>query len=99
MLRSVQQHLWDRWEPDSNNKNENIKYLLTSDCTMQVRDLYCNGSIDQIYVYQAVNDGSKKISWIRTSNVRPNPDKPITYALTADCAVLDYAQTILLPVR
>ncbi|WP_297958948.1 dockerin type I repeat-containing protein [uncultured Ruminococcus sp.] len=87
----------DKWEPDSNNRYENIKYLLTSDCTMQVPDLYDDGSIDKIYVYQAVKDGTEKISWIRTSDVRPDPDEPTTCTLTADCAVLDNAQTILLP--
>ena len=83
--------LGDNWEPDSNNKYENIKYLLTSDCTMQVSDLYDDGSIDKIYVYQAVKDGYEKISWIRTSKAEPT-----SYTLTADCAVLDNAQTILL---
>ena len=83
--------LGDRWEPDYNNKYENIKYLLTSDCTMQVPDLYDDGSIDKIYVYQAVKDGYEKISWIRTSKAEPT-----SYTLTADCAVLDNAQTILL---
>ena len=87
----------DIWEPDGNNKYENIKYLLTSDCTMQVPDLYEDGSIDMIYVYQAVKDGNEKISWTRTSSVRPDPDEPVSYTLTADCAVLDDAQTVLLP--
>jgi hypothetical protein len=87
----------DKWEAESNNGYENIKYLLTSDCTMQVPDLYDDGSIDKISVYQAVKDGSEKISWIRTSGARPDPDEPATYTLTADCAVLDDAQTILLP--
>ncbi|SHM63918.1 dockerin type I repeat-containing protein [Ruminococcus flavefaciens] len=87
----------DKWEPDSNNKYENIKYLLTSDCTMQVPDLYDDGSIDKIYLYQAVQDGIEKISWIRTSHVRPDPDEPTSYTLTADCAVLNNAKTILLP--
>ena len=87
----------DKWEPDSNNIYENIEYLLTSDCTMQVPDLYDDGSVDKICVYQAVKDGNEKISWIRTSSVRPDPDEPTSYTLTADCAVLDDAQTILLP--
>ena len=86
----------DRWEPNSTNKNEIIKPILTSDCTMQVRDMYCDGSVDQIYVYQAVQDGTEKISWTRTSGARPDPDEPTTYTMTADCAVLDNAQTILL---
>jgi hypothetical protein len=84
--------LGDKWEPDGNNKYENIKYLLTSDCTMQVPDLYDDGSIDKIYVYQAVKDGNEKISWIRTSKA-----EPISYTLTANCAILNNAQTILLP--
>ena len=86
----------DKWEPDSNNKYENIKYLLTSDCTMQARDMYDDGSVDIMYVYQAVKDGTEKISWTRTSSARPDPDEPTTCTLTADCAVLDNAQTILL---
>ncbi|WP_294754355.1 dockerin type I repeat-containing protein [uncultured Ruminococcus sp.] len=86
----------DRWESESSNKNENIKPLMISDCTMQVRDMYCDGSIDQIYVYQAVKDGKEKISLTRTSSARPTPEEPKTYSLTADCVVLDDAQTILL---
>ena len=94
-LRRIEQ-FGDRWELDSKNKYENIKPLLSSDCTMQVRDLYCDGSIDQIYVYQAVKDGNEKISWTRTSSVRSDSDEPTSFTLTADCAVLDNAQTILL---
>ena len=86
----------DRWEPNSTNKNEILKPILSSDCTMQVRDMYCDGSIDNIYVYQAVKDGNEKISWTRTSSVRAYPDEPTTYTMTADCAVLDNAQTVLL---
>ena len=86
----------DRWEPDSNNKYENIKYLLTSDCTMQARDMYDDGSVDIMYVYQAEKDGYEKISWTRTSQMRPDQQEPTPYTLTADCAVLDNAQTILL---
>ena len=86
----------DRWEPNSTNKNEILNPILSSDCTMQVRDMYCDGSIDNIYVYQAVKDGNEKISWTRTSSVRAYPDEPTTYTMTADCAVLDNAQTVLL---
>ena len=89
--------LGDKWEPASTNKYENIKNLLSSDCTMQVPDLYDDGSVDKIYVYQAVKDGYEKISWTRTSSARPNPEEQTTYTLTADCVVLDDAQTILLP--
>ena len=84
----------DRWEPNSTNKNEILKPILSSDCTMQVRDMYCDGSIDKIYVYQAVNDGNEKISWTRTSSARP--DESMTYTLTADCAVFDNARSVLL---
>ena len=94
--RTIEQ-FGDRWEPNSTNKNEIIKPILSSDCTMQVRDMYCDGSIDNIYVYQAVKDGNEKISWTRTSTIRPNPDEPTSYTITADCAVLDNAQTVLLP--
>ena len=86
----------DKWEPDSTNKYENIRYLLSSDCTMQVPDLYDDGSIDKIYVYQAVQDGSEQISWTRTYNISPNPDELKTFTLTADCAVINNAQNILL---
>ena len=86
----------DRWEPDSTNKNEIIKPILTSDCTMQVRDMYCDGSIDQIYVYQAVKDGTEKVSLTRTSNSRPDTEETKTYTLTADCAVFDNARSVLL---
>ncbi|HQM02598.1 MAG TPA: dockerin type I domain-containing protein [Ruminococcus flavefaciens] len=84
----------DRWESNSTNKNEILKPILSSDCTMQVRDMYCDGSIDKIYVYQAVNDGNEKISWTRTSSARP--DESMTYTLTADCAVFDNARSVLL---
>lgn len=94
--RTIEQ-FGDRWEPNSTNKNEILKPILSSDCTMQVRDLYEDGSIDWIHVYQAVKDGNEKISWTRTSSIRPNPDEPTTYTITADCAVLDNAQTVLLP--
>ena len=87
----------DRWEPDSHNQYEHIEYLLTSDCTMQAPDLYDDGSVDKIYVYQAIKDGHEKISWTRTSDRRPDPDEPEVYTLTADCAVVSHAQTILLP--
>ena len=87
----------DKWEADSTNKYENIIYLQSSDCTMQVPDLYDDGSVDIIYVYQAKKDGYEKLSWTRTSNRRPEQDAPTTYTLTADCAILDDAQTILLP--
>ena len=86
----------DSWEPDSTNKYENIEYLLSSDCTMQTRDMYVDGSIDVIYVCQAVQDGYEKISWTRTSTHRADPDEPLTYTLTADCAIFDDAQTVLL---
>ena len=86
----------DRWEPDSNNKYENIKYLLTSDCTMQARDMYDDGSVDIMYVYQAVKDGYEKILWTRTSQMRPDQQEPTPYTLTADCVILDNAQTVLL---
>gem|GEM_PF-445991 len=86
----------DSWEPDSTNKYENIEYLLSSDCTMQTRDLYVDGSIDVIYVCQAVQDGYEKISWTRTSSHRADPEEPLTYTLTADCVILDDAQTVLL---
>ena len=86
----------DRWEANSTNKNEIIKPILSSDCTKQVSDLYEDGSIDWIHVYQAVQDGNEKISWTRTSTIRPNPDEPTSYTITADCAVLDNAQTVLL---
>ncbi|WP_295088299.1 dockerin type I repeat-containing protein [Ruminococcus sp.] len=88
--------LGDKWSPDNNNKYENIKYLLTSDCTMQVPDLYDDGSVDKIYVYQAVKDGYEKISWIRTSQIRHDPEEPTQYTLTADCAVFDNGQSVLL---
>ena len=94
--RTIEQ-FGDRWEPNSTNKNEILKPILSSDCTMQVRDLYEDGSIDWIHVYQAVKDGNEKISWTRTSTIRPNPDEPTSYTITADCAVLDNAQTVLLP--
>lgn len=86
----------DKWEPASTNKYENIKDLLSSDCTMQLPELYDDGSVDKIYVYQAVKDGYEKISWTRTSNMRPNQSEPTTYTLTADCAVIDDAQTVML---
>ncbi|WP_295086857.1 dockerin type I repeat-containing protein [Ruminococcus sp.] len=86
----------DKWIPNSSNRYENIKYLLTSDCTMQVPDLYDDGSVDKIYVYQAVKDGYEKISWIRTSDTRPDPEEPSQYTLTADCAVFDNGQSVLL---
>ena len=86
----------DRWEPDSNNNNENFKYLLTSNCTMEDRKMYEDGSIDRIYVYQAVKDGDAKLTWTRTSGSRPGTDEPQSYTLTADCAVIDDAQTVLL---
>lgn len=91
------EQLGDKWEPDSSNRYENIKYLLTSDCTMEVRELYCDGSVDKIYVYQALNDGYEKVSWVRTSTVRPDPQERKEYTLTADCVILDNAQTVLLP--
>ena len=47
----------DKWEPASTNKYENIKDLLSSDCTMQLPELYDDGSVDIMYVYQAVKDG------------------------------------------
>ncbi|MBO4876874.1 MAG: dockerin type I repeat-containing protein [Ruminococcus sp.] len=90
------EQLGDRWEPDSSNKYENFKYLLTSDCTMEVRDMYCDGSIDKIYVCQAVKDGYEKLSWVRTSSARPDPQEPTQYTLTADCVSLDDAKTVLL---
>ncbi len=86
----------DKWEPASTNKYENIKDILSSDCTMQLPELYDDGSVDKIYVYQAVKDGYEKISWTRTSNMRPNQSEPTTYTLTADCAVIDDAQAVLL---
>jgi hypothetical protein len=86
----------DKWEPDANNKYECFKYLLTSDCTMEEwkRDDDC--SIDRIYVCQAVEDGYEKLSWVRTSDVRPDPDEPNSYTLTADCVVTDKAWSVLL---
>ena len=86
----------DKWEPDANNKYECFKYLLMSDCTMEEwrRDDDC--SIDRVYVCQAVKDGYEKLSWVRTSDVRPNPNEPTSYTLTADCAVTDKAWTVLL---
>ncbi|WP_303836240.1 dockerin type I repeat-containing protein [Ruminococcus flavefaciens] len=86
----------DNWAPAATNKNEIIKPILTSDCTMQVRDMYCDGSIDEIYVYQAVKDGNEKVSWTRTSTARPDPEEPKIYTLTADCAVFDNARSVLL---
>ena len=86
----------DKWEPDANNKYECFKYLLMSDCTMEEwrRDDDC--SIDRIYVCQAVKDGYEKLSWVRTSDVRPDSDEPTSYTLTADCVVTDKAWTVLL---
>ena len=86
----------DRWEPDSSNKYENFKYLLTSDCTMEVRDMYCDGSIDRIYVCQAEKDGYENLSWVRTSSARPDSQESLQYTMTADCIVLDNAKTVLL---
>ena len=86
----------DKWEPDSNNQYENIQYLLSSDCTMQAPDLWDDSSVDVIYVYQAVKDGCEKLSWVRTSDYRPDQQEPTPYILTADCAILDDAQTVLL---
>lgn len=94
-LTSIPQ-LGDRWESDSTNIHENSKYLLSSDCTMQVRDMYVDGSYDNIYVYQAVKDGYEKISWTRTSNIRSDPQEPTSYTLTADSVILDDAHTVLL---
>ena len=64
-----------------------------SDCTMEEwrRDDDC--SIDRIYVCQAVKDRYEKLSWVRTSDVRPDSDEPTSYTLTADCVVTDKAWT------
>ena len=86
----------DQWEADSSNKYEKIQYLRSSDCTMQACDMYDDGSVDVIYVYQAVKDGYEKISWVRTSGQRPDPEEPKRTTLTADCVILDDAQTVLL---
>ena len=88
--------LGDKWEPDSNNLYKNIEYLLSSDCTMQAPDMYDDGSADIIYVYQAVKDGYEKLSWVRTSDYRPDQQEPTPYVLTADCVILDDAQTVLM---
>ena len=84
--------LGDKWEADSTNKYENINYLLSSDCTMQVQDLYDDGSVDIIYVYQAKKDGYEKISWVRTSDAGPQSN----YTVSADCVILNDAQTVLM---
>ena len=86
----------DKWEPDPDNKYECFKYLLTSDCTMEEWRRADDCSIDRIYVCQAVKDGYEKLSWVRTSDVRPYPDEPTSYTLTADCVVTDKARTVLL---
>jgi len=86
----------DNWNPDSSNKYENIKYCQMSDCTMEVRDMYVDGSIDTVYVYQAVKDGHEKISFVRTSRSRPDQPDGEPKVLTADCMILDDAQTVLL---
>ena len=95
-LRSIEQ-FGEKWEPDINCNYDKLKYLMSSDCTMQVPELYDDGSIDKIYVYQAVKDGYEKISWVRSSYERPDQSEPTTYTVTAECEVLDDAKTVLLP--
>ncbi len=86
----------DRWEPDSTNTYENVKFAASASCTMEAAEPYDDGSIDRVYAYQALKDGYEKISWTRTSGTRPEQENPEPYTVTADCVIFDNAQTVLL---
>ena len=84
----------DRWEPDSSNQYENLRLCASSDCTMESVQKYDDGSIDMVYAYKAFNDGYEKISWVRNSGARPDQQEPLT--VTADCAIFNDAESVLL---
>ena len=81
-----------RWTQE-NNSGEYFQYSAISDCSPRYEIAPTGGAIHSVYAFQAVKDGYDKISF---SFGKSFGDEKPEKTLTADCVILDNAQTVLL---
>ena len=81
---------WTRKE----NGSKCFELAEVSDCSPEYTIPLDGGAINKIYAYKAVKDGYDKISYDFGAVYSPDGDNEKN--LTADCAVIDNAQTVLL---
>ena len=82
------------WEEADQEYKEFLKYDGIQSCSREQPVPVAGGSAQIIRLYTAVKEGSAKISWNLGSYALNNPE--ITETQTADCAVLENAETVLL---
>jgi len=89
------------WREKSENYSENFERAAFLFCSEETAEPVDGGDIYQVVAYKAVKDGCAKIEWEYAPNSTwelrtPFSEDEMKQSLTADCAVLDNAQTILL---
>ncbi|MBQ5337676.1 MAG: dockerin type I repeat-containing protein [Oscillospiraceae bacterium] len=82
------------WKEADKEYEEYLKYDGIHGCSLEQPVPVEGGSSQTIQLYTAVKEGSAKISWNLGSYALNNPE--ITETQTADCAVLENAETVLL---
>ena len=87
------------WFLSSENENSScLKFLGAINCNEQLKEPLDGGQIHSISLYQAKKDGRAKISYEYVAdNGTPYRPEDIEKTLTADCMILDDADTVLLP--
>ncbi len=89
------------WQEKSENYSANFERIAFLFCNTETTEPVDGGEMHQIAAYQAVRDGYAKIEWEYIPSMTWELDPPFSEedmqnSLTADCVVLDDAQTVLL---
>lgn len=89
------------WQEKSNSYSDNFKLKASLFCNSETAEPVDGGEMHRVAVYQAVKDGYAKIEWEYIPNQTWESDPPFSEddlngPLTADCVILDDAQTVLL---
>ena len=89
------------WQEKSHNYSPNIERIAFVFCNTETTEPVDGGEMHEIVAYQAVRDGYAKIEWEYIPSMTweldpPFSEKDMKPSLTADCAVINDAQTILL---
>ena len=84
------------WRPKFDGSSDCLHYEELSDCSSETAVPLDGGTMCLLSVFKAAEDGYVKIDYEYRSNLGDDT-LPAEKTLTADCMILDDAQTILLP--
>ncbi|MBO4878055.1 MAG: dockerin type I repeat-containing protein [Ruminococcus sp.] len=82
------------WQAKDTNDTEHLEHYRLQSCARKEAIPVEGGKISYIAVYKAAKDGLARIDWDFGSFALNHPE--VTETLTADCIILDDAQTVML---